>query len=402
MSLSETLKQYQTQPLSIGQEVSGITYTKDDMFQNNFNGLLNNISSNGKMPPKEELLKQALYEIANTEQGRDVISRLPSDMKIKILPFTVVLKDLIYLVALGTYLWSNKTISLKESIIKGNPAKTKEKDLKAILIHELRHANQHALEGRDKNFFCRMSIAENFKANKLCEAETYAWFKTNLFCEKTFGHWANPTKEKIDAFMKRDLVAEKKKLFGVVPNPFFNENKIKQSPAYHFQQALRNNNGDVYAAQKHLTGYYMTYLMSDNVGLRDKLWQIFYHWQAFQAARFYPRLSVDEKVQPNPEYEQILARFQSEYGVRHQDIDRTGLGYFGTKYLKHIQKSWDLFEKKVDQEIEISTRNHLKRWLDENQSDDTPLQPLRMQKIQSHSASVFLKAQMNRNKTHDR
>ena len=284
MSLSETLKQYQTQPLSIGQEVSGITYTKDDMFQNNFNGLLNNISSNGKMPPKEELLKQALYEIANTEQGRDVISRLPSDMKIKILPFTVVLNAPLYWVVLGTYSWRNKTISLKASCIKENPSKIKGKDFKSVLLHELRHANQHALEGRDKNFFCRMSIAENFKANKLCEAETYAWFKTNLFCEKTFGHWANPTKEKIDAFMKRDLVAEKKKLFGVVPNPFFNENKIKQSPAYHFQQALRNNNGDVYAAQKHLTGYYMTYLMSDNVGLRDKLWQIFYHWQAFQAA----------------------------------------------------------------------------------------------------------------------
>ena len=113
-------------------------------------------------------------------------------------------------------------------------------------------------------------------------------------------------------------------------------------------------------------------------------------------------MTIDKKVQPNPEYEKILDRYQSEYGVRHQDIDRTGLGYFGTKYLKHIQKSWDLFEKKVDQEIEISTRNHLKRWLDENQSDDTPLQPLRMQKIQSHSASVFLKSQMNRNKTHDR
>ena len=272
MSLNKMLNQHQIMPLSIGQEANGTTYSKDDMFQNNFNGLLNNISSNGKMPQKEELIRQAICEIASTPQGRDVIFRLPSDLKIKNLPFTVVLKDPLNWVALGTYSWRDKIISLKASCIKENPAKTKEKDLKAILIHELRHANQHALEGRDKNFFCRMSIAENFKADKLSEAETHAWFKTNLLCKRIFGHWSNISKDKINAFLKRDLIGEKKKIFGILSNPFFNENKVRQSPVYQFQQALRHNNGNVYVSQKYLVGYYMTYLMQDNVGLKDKLW----------------------------------------------------------------------------------------------------------------------------------
>lgn len=403
MSLNETLNQYQTPPLSVGQEAGDTVYSKDDMFQKNLNDLLNNISC--KSENKKKLLKQALHEIASTPQGRDIVSRLPRGMKIKILPFTVVLNAPLYWVVLGTYSWRNKTISLKASCIKENPSKIKGKDFKSVLLHELRHANQHALEGRDKDFFGRMTIVENFKANKLSEAETHAWVQTNLLCERIFGHWSNISKDKINAFLKRDLIGEKKKIFGILSNPFFNENKVRQTPVYQFQQALRHNNGNVYVSQKYLVGYYMTYLMQDNVGLKDKLWQIFYHWQAFQAARFYPRLTIDKKVQPNSDYEKILDRYQSEYGVQHQDIDRIGLGYFGIKYLNHIQKSWDLYEKKVEQEIEISLKRKISNIQElaqfKNQFDENPLQLSQLKKIRSYSDPMSFRAQMNRNKTKD-
>ena len=77
MGLNETLHQHQTMPLSVGQEASSTTYSKEDMFQKNLNDLLSGIKTNGKIPQKEAILKQILNEIAKTDQGHEIISRLP-------------------------------------------------------------------------------------------------------------------------------------------------------------------------------------------------------------------------------------------------------------------------------------------------------------------------------------
>ncbi len=69
MSLNETLQQYQTKPLSVGQEAPTTVYSKEDMFQKNLNNLLNGIKNNTKNPKNEERLKQILNEIAKTDQG---------------------------------------------------------------------------------------------------------------------------------------------------------------------------------------------------------------------------------------------------------------------------------------------------------------------------------------------
>ena len=334
MSLNKMLNQYQIMPLSIGQEANDITYSKEDIFQKKLNELLNNIVSNGKMPKKEKLLKQAIYEIASTPQGREVISGLPNNIKINMFSFTDVLKNPAYWSSFAGYSMQDNRVVLKASLIKGNPSKTKGLDLKAILIHELRHAYQYALVGASMNVFHTMSPKEIFKQNKLEEAETRAWFKTNLMCERILGHWGNPSKEKISAFMKRDLVVEKKKLLGFLPNPFFNEHKLKQSPVYILQQALRNNNGDIHAAQKYLVGTHITRLMRDKVDLKDKAWQFIYNGHslltAYCLSRFY--------VKNNSIYEQFLKRYQSEYSVKREEIDRIGMGKFRMKDLDFYQK----------------------------------------------------------------
>lgn len=346
MNLNKTLQHYRTMPLSVGQEANDVTYSKEDIFQKKLNELLNNIFSNGKISKKEKLLRQTIQEIASTPQGREVISGLPNNMKINILSFTDTLIEPAYWSAFGGYSMQDNRVVLKASLIKGNPSKTKGLDLKAILIHELRHAYQYALVGASMDVFCTMPPKDVFKMNKLEEAETRAWFKTNLLCEKILGHWGNPSKEKISAFMKRDLVAEKKKLLGFLPNPFFNEHKLKQSPIYILQQALRNNNGDIHAAQKYLVGTHITRLMRDKVDLKDKAWQFIYNGNSLLAAYCFSRFYVKN----NSIYEQFLKRYQSEYNVKREDIDRIGMGKFRMKDLDFYQKRFF---------APLSSKNHL-------------------------------------------
>ena len=129
------------------------------------------------------------------------------------------------LITKGTYNLSSKTISLRpHSFYRFN-----KNELMNTLVHELRHANQDALHQTNRSIF---SAHETFKLSKLREAETHAWFKTNKFCRKHFGSWLNPDETKIKKFMNRDLILEKKKIFGVLPNPFFNEHKVKNSKTY--------------------------------------------------------------------------------------------------------------------------------------------------------------------------
>ena len=333
MRLNETLQQYQTKPLSVGQEAPTTVYSKEDMFQKNLNNLLNGIKNNTKNPKNEERLKQILNEIAKTDQGRDIISRLPQGVKLEIASWKDMLMDPHMLITKGTYDCSDKTVSLRPYSFN----KINQNSLKQTLIHELRHANQDALHQTNQNIF---SLHETFKLSKLREAETHAWFKTNRFCQKHFGSWLNPDKNKITGFMKRDLIAEKKKIWGLLPNPFFNENKVKNSKNYIFQDALKKNNGDLYAAQKALTGVHLKELMNPRVEMKDWYWKNYYDNSSMGKALYFWR--KNKEILSNPEeYNKVLDRYQSDYGVKRQDIDKTGLSQ---EYEEILQKN---HERKV-------------------------------------------------------
>ena len=140
--------------------------------------------------------------------------------------------------------------------------------------------------------------------------------------------------------MKRDLIAEKKKIFGFLPNPFFNENKVKNSKNYIFQDALKKNNGDIYAAQKALTGVHLKELMNPRVEMKDWYWKFYYDNNSLGRAIHFSRQS--KNVLSNPEeYNKVLDRYQSDYGVERQDIDKTGLSQ---EYEEILQKN---HERKV-------------------------------------------------------
>lgn len=326
MSLNETLNQYQTPPLSVGQEAGDTVYSKDDMFQKNLNDLLNNISC--KSENKKKLLKQALHEIASTPQGRDIVSRLPRGIKMQISSWKDMVMDSHVLIAKGTYDCVTKIVSLRPYLF----YRFNKNELRDTLVHELRHAHQDALNQTNRNIF---SAHETFKLSKLREVETHAWFKTDQFCRKHFGSWLNPDETKIKEFMNRDLISEKKKIFGVLPNPFFNEHKVKNSKMYVFQEALKQNNGNIYAAQKKLTGVHLKELMNPRVEMRDWYWKFYYDNNALGKSQYLS--SKDKNAMSNPtEYNKVLSRYQSEYGVKKEDIDKTGLSLENDKILDKV------------------------------------------------------------------
>lgn len=326
MGLNETLHQHQTMPLSVGQEASSTTYSKEDMFQKNLNDLLSSIKTNGKMPKKEAMLKQILNEIAKTDQGYEIISRLPRGVKLEILSWKDILMNPHKLRTKGEYNFYSKSISLRPYFFH----KLTQNSLKHTFIHELRHANQDALHQTNHHIF---SAHETFKLFKLSEAETHAWFKTNRFCHKKFGSWLTPDNNKIKQFMDRDLIGEKKKIFGFLPNPFFNEDKVKNSKNYIFQEALKKNKGNIYAAQKVLTGVHLKELMTPRVKVQDWRWKFFYDNDSLIKSEFLS--SCDKNALSNPqEYNKILERYQSDYGVKREDIDKTGLNRHGEQRLQ--------------------------------------------------------------------
>lgn len=356
MSLNKTLYQFsvQTIPASIGQEGKDIVYTKEDMFHSNLNHLLNNIQNNSKNSKKEEILKKIIYDISNTPQGREIISSLPRDIKIEINSWKDMLKDPTTLGARGTYNFMNKTISLRPYLFN----KFNQKSLMNVFIHELRHANQDALhQTYRKDTF---SAHEVFKLGKLREAETYAWYKTNNFCKKRFGNWVSPDKKKIEKFMNRNLIAEKKHILGFLPNPFFNEDKVKQSKDYIFQDALKKNNGDIYVAQKSLTGIHLKELMSSRVKIKDLSWKFRYDNTLVEKAVAHS--SRNKNMLSNPtEYNKVLERYQTDYNLKREDIDKIGGGHRLEQALQkiheiNVSKSMRKMPQKSTQSILFSTR----------------------------------------------
>lgn len=387
MGLNETLHQHQTMPLSVGQEASSTTYSKEDMFQKNLNDLLSGIKTNGKIPKKEAILKQILNEIAKTDQGHEIISRLPRGVKLKILSWKDILMNPHKLLTNGTYDFSNKSISLRSYFFH----RLTQNSLKHTIIHELRHANQDALHQTNHHIF---SAHETFKLFKLREAETHAWFKTNHFCHKKFGSWLTPDNNKIKQFMDRDLIGEKKQIFGFLPNPFFNEDKVKNSKNYIFQEALKNNKGDIYAAQKVLTGVHLKELMASRVKVQDWYWKFSYDNDALIKSELLS--SRDKNALSNPqEYNKILDRYQSDYGVKREDIDKTGLNRQGEQRLqKNHERNVAYAQKRASSKrypfslIGISSLRHAKakntasRQLIQNtkeESTKTPSNPINLQ-----------------------
>ena len=287
-----------------------------DKYKQKFKEQMNNISGAWFSFGDEKQLRQALYEVAHTPHGQNIIANLPDDMPIETSRF---LAEHIQ----GLFSSTDVDIKFPSSNVLLKP-----------FYHELLHAVQFNLGEFDNKGFNVEQVVANAL---LLEAETKGWDHIHTTMELQFGT-LHPSQEAINDFMKKDLISVSKKEIG----KDFDEEYFKATNrSYSFQQSLRKYRGNLYEAQKEEVGKDIAACMNIDVSrasLNDQAWKSHYtnqglKWALSSMYKGYLTAEGDEE-----RYQRHINRIATQYHVHPDDIDCLVISDSARKVLDNLHE----------------------------------------------------------------
>lgn len=292
-------------------------------FRKNYRYLYDNLSGAWFSFGDEKLIRDALYKISKTPEGREIIALLPDKTKVASSNFVAAEKDALYQKVDGSITLNTDAIS-----------SSNEEQVVRILSHELRHAVQDRLGLWVKS---GLSVEQSIINNKLLEAETHAWdLVRGLSASCLDEDFAD--RKNLKEFMERNLVAEERELCKDIGSRFDEADFKKTNEHYLFQQALRQTK-DVYKAQTKMAGYYIKCLMGDEEKQIDPNWRDAYDRQALNHVVIQLEENKLTKTGDPKAFNRVLSYFQNRYGLKRSDIDKCNLGEQGASYYGQIKST---------------------------------------------------------------
>ena len=276
-------------------------------------------------------LRQNLKEIASTPKGYEIISQLTKDTQISSARF---IRGEAY------YDYLTKDVEINTNILSDYTGKI-------LLFHELLHGyqDQKGLYLKDKG----VSFEQAVTAQKLIEAETLGWDKTNdltgfLFAkmfEANPDHLNNMKQLDMDGVVKACVYDGRVKISPEQMSKYIQE--LKQFQTFFIQSGGKTPQ-DFYEAQKKMVGFYMTEAMkeTDNPfvewrdGDKSKNTRG-YDKQAIKVAYGFAKngnltMHGNEKA-----FNKVLDYYVIQYHVKRDDINKMALGEKGKEFYKEQQ-----------------------------------------------------------------
>ncbi|MBR5130876.1 MAG: hypothetical protein IKV03_06620 [Alphaproteobacteria bacterium] len=300
---------------------------QEQQFQQNYRYLYNNVSGAWFSFGDEKKIRGALYEVASFSKGREVIANIPSDMSFgstNFMPLSEYVnkeKGKQEKVVFGEYNFFENSLIMNSDVIEQHVLFNDELlDVKDMMFHELLHAYQKnkGISLQDD----KPSVEQLLHAQKLMEAEAAGWNKalelTQLASPQN-KYFLRP--EEVRDFMKRDLVAEERKMHQEC-NQSFDEREFKKNDKlYYFQQTLISCRGNYDLAQKKIVGSEIKRLMKDKDYSPE--WGEIYDAQAFRIFAVSALLGRVSKNGNQEAYEKMLKYYRQEYGLSPTEISNT-------------------------------------------------------------------------------
>lgn len=272
---------------------------QEDSFLRHLKKLQDNVSGATFSFGDAALIRKALYGIAQTPHGRNLLMQVPDNLPIssqRNLPFSS------HAAAYNTT--QNNLIIRSNQIESDNTILGVSNSVMKLLSHELRHAAQDArglfMEGKHP------SVEQAITISKLSEAETRAWDIVGRVSHNNLNFDSNGHAKNVKEFLNEKL------------EPSFQDNDIL------FQKNLRQANGNVEKAQKAMVGQQIKEAMSLGFD-KDYKWREIYDAQSFRFALhsiFHNNISANGN---EPEFDKALKYYETEYGVKAQTINRPNL-----------------------------------------------------------------------------
>lgn len=268
-------------------------------FQKNYRHLYKNVDGAWFSFGDQKELRDILYDIGSFSMGRQVIAGLPEGIKLGSTNFIFSYQKA------GSYNARTNEVKINTRIMDEKNASLG--TMKEFIFHELLHAYQKA-QVVPKN----LSVDECIYADKLGEAEAYAWNMVLTATQKCCGGKYHMTKEQAQQLMKRDIIEE------------IRSSKEKDIDTgiyevHQLQQSLITCRGNPEKAQKHMVAQIMKSLMNGDELIMPG-WNEVYDNQAIHNAKYYSE-SGQLTTRGNPQgFQKMMDYYQKQYGLTSKDV----------------------------------------------------------------------------------
>lgn len=297
-------------------------------YADNFKTLYRNLSGAWFSFGDEKMLQEALYEIASTPQGQNIIANLDPNMPVGTTNFFK---------GGGLGLYTDGEVIMPANL--GD--KLGKNELTVTLAHELLHAKQEYLgENRKANLSPRQVLVKSL----LREAEAEAWDKAHNLTHIVFSS-LHPDREQIATFLAKtpeQLRADVERYAQKENIELSAENlALMQDGLRTFQSTLQKNNGNLYQTQKEIVRRNIPKLMAENT---KNGWKEFYEKQGINNLKKASTIFLSAKGD-EAEYLTHLNRVSQEYNIPLSKLDVLVISDTAQQQLAQVENAVHMGEK---------------------------------------------------------